>query len=143
MCDYLYFIVFANTFSTKCEFIIDISILAAGQNWAFCDFWWKSIIFRILVKVIFLLAYILWCELYCIGGYFRTTKLQHQRTSYEISQFLSYIFGWKYTFFKIVYTELFKTCKIKSKRVSRVRIPGFLLLVLFSWFTTLKRETKS
>ena len=41
---YLYFIVFANTFSTKCEFIIDISILAAGQNWAFCDFWWKSII---------------------------------------------------------------------------------------------------
>ena len=50
---YLYFIVFANTFSTKCEFIIDISILAAGQNWAFCDFWWKSIIFRILVKVIF------------------------------------------------------------------------------------------
>ena len=29
---YLYFIVFANTFSTKCEFIIDISILAAGQN---------------------------------------------------------------------------------------------------------------
>ena len=46
---YLYSIVFANTFSTKCEFIIDISILAAGQNWAFCDFWWKSIIFRILV----------------------------------------------------------------------------------------------
>ena len=35
---YLYFIVFANTFSTKCEFIIDISILAAGQNLAFCDF---------------------------------------------------------------------------------------------------------
>ena len=35
---YLYFIVFANTFSTKCEFIIDISILAAGQNWAFWDF---------------------------------------------------------------------------------------------------------
>ena len=35
---YLYFIVFANTFSTKCEFIIDISILAAGQDWAFCDF---------------------------------------------------------------------------------------------------------
>ena len=29
---YLYFIVFANTFSTKCEFIIDISILAARQN---------------------------------------------------------------------------------------------------------------
>ena len=29
---YLYFIVFANTFITKCEFIIDISILAAGQN---------------------------------------------------------------------------------------------------------------
>ena len=29
---YLYFIVFANTFSTKCEFIIDISIFAAGQN---------------------------------------------------------------------------------------------------------------
>ena len=27
---YLYFIVFANTFSTKCEFIIDVSILAAG-----------------------------------------------------------------------------------------------------------------
>ena len=39
---YLHFIVFADTFSTKCEFIIDISILAAGQNWAFCDFWWKS-----------------------------------------------------------------------------------------------------
>ena len=41
---YLYFLVFANTFSTKCEFITDISILEAGQNWAFCDFWWKSII---------------------------------------------------------------------------------------------------
>ena len=42
---YLYSIVFANTFSTKCEFIIDISILAAGQNWAFCDFLVKKYIF--------------------------------------------------------------------------------------------------
>ena len=71
---YLYFIVFANTFSTKCEFIIDISILAAGQNWAFCDFWWKSIIFRILVKVIFFVGVHLWCEHYCKDGYFRTTN---------------------------------------------------------------------
>ena len=38
---YLYFIVFANTFSTKREFINDISILVAGQNWAFCDFWYN------------------------------------------------------------------------------------------------------
>ena len=29
---YVYFIVFANTFSSKCEFIIDISILAVEQN---------------------------------------------------------------------------------------------------------------
>ena len=71
---YLYFLVFANTFSTKCEFIIDISILAAGQNWAFCDFWWKSIIFRILVKVIFFVGvhFMIWA--YCKDGYFRTTN---------------------------------------------------------------------
>ena len=63
---YLYFIVFANTFSTKCEFIIDISILAAGQNWAFCDFWWKSIIFWILVKVIFFVGvhFMMWALLH-------------------------------------------------------------------------------
>ena len=60
---YLYFIVFDNTFSTKCEFIIDISILAAGQNWAFCDILWKSIIFRILVKVIFFC----WCTFYYVS----------------------------------------------------------------------------
>ena len=39
---YLYFIVFANTFSTKCEFIIDISILAAGQNWGILSFFVKK-----------------------------------------------------------------------------------------------------
>ena len=63
---YLFFIVFANTFSTKCEFIIDISILAAGQNWAFFDFWRKSIIFRILVKVIFLVGvhFMMWALLH-------------------------------------------------------------------------------
>ena len=63
---YLYFIVFANTFSTKCEFIIDIPILAAEQNWAFCDFWWKSIIFRILVKVIFFVGvhFMIWALLH-------------------------------------------------------------------------------
>ena len=63
---YLYFIVFANTFSIKCEFIIDISILAAGQNWAFCDFWWKNIIFRILVKVIFFVGvhFMMWALLH-------------------------------------------------------------------------------
>ena len=63
---YLYFIVFANTFSTKCEFIIDISIVAAGQNWAFCDFSWKSIIFRILVKVIFFVGvhFMMWALLH-------------------------------------------------------------------------------
>ena len=63
---YLYFIVFANTFSTKCEFIIDITILAAGQNWAFCDFWWKSIIFRIFVKVIFFVGvhFMMWALLH-------------------------------------------------------------------------------
>ena len=64
---YLYFIVFANTFSTKCEFIIDISILAAGQNWAFCDFRWKSVIFRILVKVVFF-----------VGEHFMMSALLHR-----------------------------------------------------------------
>ena len=63
---YLYFTVFANTFSTKCEFIIDISIFAVGQNWAFCDFWWKSIILRILVKVIFFVGvhFMMWALLH-------------------------------------------------------------------------------
>ena len=63
---YLYFLVFANTFCTKCEFTIDISILAAGQNWAFSDFWWKSIIFRILVKVIFFVGvhFMMWASLH-------------------------------------------------------------------------------
>ena len=63
---YLYLIVFANTFSAKCEFIIDISILAAGQIWAFCDFLWKSIIFRILVKVIFFVGvhFMMWTLLH-------------------------------------------------------------------------------
>ena len=63
---YLYFIVFVNTFSTKCEFIIDISILCSRTNWAFWDFWWKSIIFRILVKVIFLVGihFMMWALLH-------------------------------------------------------------------------------